>query len=259
MSYQATVFNVMIASPGDVAAERKLARDIIHEWNTMHSESRATALMPIGWETHSHPSMEERPQGVLNGQILEGADLLVAIFWTRIGTPTGVAVSGSVEEIEEHVKAGKPAMIYFSSAPVRPDSVDEAQYKALKEFREQLKTRGLFETYDSTDGFAEKFRRQLATKINNDLFFHVEGAGAGREALINEVLSEAAQTIPGMSDEAKTLLVEGSLDRNGQILHVKFISGDVIQVNGKKFTGEDARTKATWLGALRELASLGLL
>jgi hypothetical protein len=168
-------------------------------------------------------------------------------------------VSGSVEEIEKHIEAGKPAMIYFSSAPVRLDSVDEAQYNALKEFKGQLKDRGLYDTYDTPGDFADKFRRQLATRINNDLFFHVEGAGADREALVNEIISEAVKKIPGMSDEAKTLLTEASLDRNGQVLSMKLMGGEIIQTNGKSFTGEDARTKAIWNGALRELVSLGLL
>ncbi|MGT2502175.1 hypothetical protein ACVOMS_17615 [Bradyrhizobium guangxiense] len=254
MSYAATIFNVMIASPGDVNEERALARDIINEWNAIHSASRAMALMPIGWETHSHPSMDDRPQGVLNGQILEDADLLVAIFWTRIGSPTGEAVSGSVEEIERHLKAGKPAMIYFSSAPVRPESVIEKQYQALVEFKKQLETRGLYEVYDTPSAFAEKFRRQLATKINNDLLFHVEGAGVGRETLINDVLREAAEKIPALSDEAKTLLVEASKDNNGTLIYSRFLSGESLSTNGKEFL-ENAtpRDRARWEGALRDL------
>jgi len=40
MSYNAHVFNVMIASPGDVASERSIIRDVIYEWNAIHSKSR---------------------------------------------------------------------------------------------------------------------------------------------------------------------------------------------------------------------------
>jgi hypothetical protein len=265
MSYNATLFNVMIASPGDVAVERQLARDIIHEWNAIHSISRGIALMPIGWETHSHPSMEDRAQGVLNNQILREADLLVAIFWTRIGTPTGETVSGSVEEIERHLRVGKPAMIYFSDAPVRMDSVDEAQYKALKEFKQQIKSRGLFEVYDTPSNFADKFRRQLASKINSDQFFRPP-AHAGGEiepnegALMDQVLNEATQKIPAMSEEAKTLLVEASLDRSGQILRLHFIGGIAVQTNGKQFVQDNnPRSRAAWEGALEELANLDLV
>jgi hypothetical protein len=258
MSYQATIFNVMIASPGDVDIERQLAREIINDWNAVNSSTRNMALMPIGWETHAYSSMEDRPQGVLNKQILDDADLLVAIFWTRIGTPTGEAVSGSVEEIERHVKAGKPAMVYFSSAPVRAESVIDAQYKGLLEFKAELKDRGLYVPYESTGDFAKKFRHQLGLRINNDIFFHVEGAGADRNALIDQVLTEASERIPAMSDEARTLLIEASLDRNGQIMNMKFVGQEVIQTNGKNFAGTDARTKAIWTGALKELVSLGL-
>jgi len=121
--------------------------------------------MPIGWETHSVPDAGDRPQAIINGQLLKDADLLVVMFWTRIGSPTGVAQSGTVEEIEEHIRAGRPAMIYFSSAPVRPDSIDNDQYSALKAFKEALRPKGLFEEYEDLSDFKDKFTRQLAQKI----------------------------------------------------------------------------------------------
>lgn len=261
MSYAATIFNVMIASPGDVAVERGLARDIINEWNAIHGESRQMALMPIGWETHSHPSLEESAQGVLNKQILQRADLLVAIFWTRIGTPTGEAVSGSVEEIEKHIKSGKPAMIYFSNAPVRLDSVDEAQFKALREFKDELKSRGLYVDYDTPGNFADLFRRHLPTKINNDESFRISPANPPQELrVIDTVLSIAKSTLPKLSEEAKILLTEASLDRNGIIMHASFIGGVTIQSNGKQFiTDKFPRSRAQWEGALKDLANLNLV
>ncbi len=80
MSYHATVLNVMIASPSDVAAERGLVREIVHEWNAVHSYSRGIVLQPIGWESHSSPSMGDHPQHILNEQVLSKCDLLVAVF-----------------------------------------------------------------------------------------------------------------------------------------------------------------------------------
>ena len=49
MSYRADVYRVMIASPGDVLAERQIAREVIHEWNSVHSVDRRIVLMPVGW------------------------------------------------------------------------------------------------------------------------------------------------------------------------------------------------------------------
>jgi hypothetical protein len=142
-AYTATAVKVMIASPGDVAQARRIVRDVIDEWNAINAEDRKIVLMPVGWETHASPEMGDRPQAIINGQILKDSDLLVAVFWTRLGSPTGTAPSGSVEEIEEHLAAGKPAMIYFSSEPVRPDSVDAGQYSALKAFKESLRPNSL--------------------------------------------------------------------------------------------------------------------
>src|SRR5262245_26034200 len=165
MSYTATVYRVMISSPGDVASERRIARDVVHEWNAVHSEERRTILLPVDWETHASPSMGERAQEIINKQLVRHSDMLVGLFWTRIGTPTGEAKSGTVEEIEEHLRAGKPVMLYFSSAPVRPDSVDDEQYQALRDFREWCRRRGLVEGYESIGEFRDKFQRQLAQTV----------------------------------------------------------------------------------------------
>jgi hypothetical protein len=66
LAYQATVYKVMIASPSDVVQERRVIREVIHEWNSIHAEDRGIVLMPIGWETHSSPSMGERAQEIIN-------------------------------------------------------------------------------------------------------------------------------------------------------------------------------------------------
>jgi hypothetical protein len=103
MPYNANVFKVMIASQGDVAGERTVIREVLAEWNVIHSDTRKVVLLPIGWETHTSPEMGERPQAIINKQILKDCDLLVGVFWTRIGTATGDYASGTVEEIEKHI------------------------------------------------------------------------------------------------------------------------------------------------------------
>lgn len=165
MSYIATVLKVMIASPSDVRAERQAAQTIIFDWNAIHSQSRAQVLLPVASETHTAPALGARAQEIINHQIVSGSDMLVAIFWTRLGTPTSQAATGTVEEIEQHVRAGKPVMLYFSNQPVRPDSIDGDQYKAMLEFKQAAFQRGLVEEYDSLDQFRDKFARQLTQTI----------------------------------------------------------------------------------------------
>ena len=129
MSYDAKVFNVMIASPGDVAAERSVIRDVIYEWNAINSQIRNIVLLPVGWETHTSPEMGATPQEIINRQVLLKCDFLVGVFWTRIGTTTTDYSSGTVEEIERHISAGKPTMLYFSSLPASIELVDLVQVK----------------------------------------------------------------------------------------------------------------------------------
>ncbi len=256
MPYNAVVFKVMIASPGDVAGERAIIREVLSEWNVIHSEPRKVVLLPIGWETHAAPEMGGRPQAIINKRILKDCDLLVGVFWTRIGTATGVYASGTVEEIEEHIKTDKPAMLYFSAAPVVPDSVDAAQYAALKSFKDSCKSRGLYETYADINEFKTKFYRQLQLKLTQDSYFTQVSSPTGDTATSASTVPD----VPRLSREAQTLLKEAVQDHGGTVLCVRVLGGVMIQTNGKAF-GElgNPRTQALWEGAIGELQSLGLI
>jgi hypothetical protein len=256
MSYNAKVFNVMIASPNDVPNERNIIRDVVYEWNIVHSIQRNIVLLPIGWETHSTPEMGEHPQKIIDKQILDKGDLLVGVFWTRIGTSTGEYASGTVEEIEKHIKSEKPTMLYFSNQPVLPDSVDSEQYKKLKDFKESCRTRGLYETYDSYSDFKDKFYRQLQLKINGDAYFRV----AEEKVEAPLILDSSTYMTPNLSREAHLLLKEASLDRQGNILHLRTFGGTSIQTNGKNLiTEQTPRDIAKWEAALDELANAELI
>ena len=162
MPFCANVYQVLIASPSDVADERRLVQEIVFEWNAVHSRSRGIVLLPVMWETHAAPAMGDRPQGIINKQIVEMCDALIGIFWTRIGTHTGVAESGTVEEIEQFVGTKKPVLLYFSSKPVVPDNLDSKQFENLKAFRTKCQSDGLIERYESLSELRSKLTRQLA-------------------------------------------------------------------------------------------------
>lgn len=255
MSYAATTFNVMIASPGDVSSERAIVRDTVYEWNAVHSNSRKIVLLPIGWESHSSPEMGSSAQEIINLQVLAKCDLLVGVFWTRIGTPTERHLSGTVEEIEKHIEAGKPAMLYFSSQPVALDTVDLDQIARLKKFKESCQHRGLYESYDSHADFKSKFYRHLQLKLNDHPLFLVDN-GSQKE---NELL-ESKSSIPALGAEARTLLKEASRDPHGVIIHARYIGGAIVQANGKNLISSDERREiARWEHALEELTAHGLV
>jgi hypothetical protein len=255
VSYIAETYNVMIASPGDVASERAIIRDVVYEWNAVHSSSRKIVLLPIGWETHASPEMGATAQTIINKQILDKCDLLVGVFWTRIGTATDNYASGTVEEIERHIDTGKPTMLYFSSQPVAMDTVDLDQVAKLKRFKDSCSSRGLYDSYDSHADFKIKFYRQLQLKLNEHPLFLSDLGELG-----GSPIEESKIRIPAMSAETRIMLKEASLDDHGRILHVRYIGGTDIQTNGKNvIQSGERREVAKWEQALHELVALGLV
>lgn len=251
MTQQATLIRVMIASPGDVSAERQTIRKVIHEWNDIHAQERSTVLLPVGWDTHSSPEMGDRPQAIISKQILGDCDLLVAVFWTRLGSPTGASASGTVEEIEEHLAAGKPAMLYFSSQPVQLASVDHANYTALMEFKAECFKRGLVEQYDSQAGFRDLFNRQLAQTIIRKFGGRSKGDERGPP-----IRPEALK----LSSDAEMLLQVAATSSDGVILLLTTLSGTMLETADTSFVLEgDTRSEAQWRSALRELHSESLV
>lgn len=255
MSYNATVYKVFIASPGDVLAERSIIRDVLGEWNVVNADSKKQVLLPVGWETHSTPEMGDRPQAIINKQILSDCDLLVGVFWTRIGTATGDYESGTVEEIERHIEAGKPTMLYFSTAPVMLDSADPEQYGRLKAFRANCQLRGLRESYTDVQDFRSKFYRQLQLKINNDPYFKISEA-----ATATEIRASLVSPAPVLTKEAVFLLKEVATDPHARLVFISQMSGPVLQVNGRNLIEEgNQRSAAIWKSALDELEREGML
>jgi len=254
----------MIASPGDVTEYRAAVRDALHEWNYIHSQSTEVILMPVGWETHSSPELGSTAQELINDRVLEDCDLLIGIFWTRLGTPTGRASSGSVEEIHRHVEAGKPAMVYFSEAPVAPQSVDLSQFSALQDFRQWCQNQGLVEPFMNGADFQAKFRRQLQITLQKNPYLQSAFSPAERTETTNQVaqppVAPATTVASTLSPEAKDLLLAATSGKDGMILAIDVLAGRMIQAGGKQF-GEmdDRRVMARWDYGLEQLLILGLV
>lgn len=165
MSFEAKVFKILIASPGDVEEERIAIPEIISEWNNANSETNKIVLLPVKWETHSAPLLGDRAQGIINNQLVTSCDMAIGVFWTRLGSPTGVSESGTAEEIEWFIENSKPVMIYFSSRNINPSKLDLEQYKALKDFETKLRKVGLTGSYSNLSDFREQLLRQLTINV----------------------------------------------------------------------------------------------
>jgi len=255
MSFTAKVFKVFIASPSDVAKERSIVRTVLNRWNEINAEKYNMMLYPVGWETHTSPEFGDHPQKIINKQILKDCDLLIGVFWTRFGTPTEDYGSGTEEEIEEHIKTGKPTMLYFSSQPVVPGSYDNEQFKKVQEFKEKCKSRGIFEQYSSIEEFQKKLSEHIQIKINTDQIFEVENPEE-----IKRFETPAQEIAAGLSEESKLLLSEAAKDPRGDIMNINTFDGRSIQTNGKNFIIENTpRSRALWESVMNELEEYSLI
>lgn len=152
---------IFIASPSDVTPEREIAKTVIANWNKANSAATGVNLMSQIWEENVIPQMGN-PQGIINNRILKDADILVGIFWSRIGTPTMEYVSGSVEEIEKHTSKGKDAMLYFCTKPIPLRDIDTIQIDKLREYKKDLQSRGITCDFENTDNFKDIFTNNLS-------------------------------------------------------------------------------------------------
>lgn len=244
----------MIASPSDVEAERNIIREVLHEWNDVHSKPRKIAFMPVAWETHAAPGLEGRPQASINKHLLQDCDLLVGVFWTRIGTPTGTEQSGTVEEIKMHHAAGKPAMLYFSSAPLSPNKVDPKQNAKVTAFKAWSKKKGLIEEYGSVEEFRDKLKNQLQLTLQRSEY--LRSILDESDPMVHD-FDSMAFSAPPLSADAQDLLLTASGDGNGQILALTTLGGYRLQAGGRSFGSGHGRERARWKGALEELEELG--
>jgi hypothetical protein len=114
MKIRDKIVRVTLCAPSDVSREVELLANEIHDWNSVNWESRHCGIKVRHWLTDAVPDMTERGQGVINRQLIDDTDLIVAVFWSRMGTPTGMADSGTAEEVLRAIAQNKRAFLYFS-------------------------------------------------------------------------------------------------------------------------------------------------
>ena len=164
---------VFVASPSDVAIERQAIRRVVDELNltieAIAPEKRLFIEL-VRWETHVAPGLG-RPQGVVNDAVSE-YDVFVGILWRRMGTPTGVADSGTQEEFmiaksRWEKNRTLPVLLYFCQVPFPPPrTLDEVeQLSRVVSFKGSLATSGLIAEYDSHEAFADMVRPHLLLAI----------------------------------------------------------------------------------------------
>lgn len=162
------VLTIFLASPSDVADERMRFADVIAEWNRGWSRELGLRLELLRWEDNAYPSLGVDAQDVINRQIPSDYDLFVGIMWSRFGTVTGRAGSGTQEEFDRalaryrQVPGSLDILFYFKDAPVAPSKLDPLQLGKVQEFKAALQAAGLL-SWDFSD--VEQFEKLVGLHL----------------------------------------------------------------------------------------------
>jgi hypothetical protein len=162
-------WRVVLASPSDVNAERKRVPGVLDEINRQIGQILGVRLELHQWETDAYPAFHvDGPQSLIDRVLhIEDADILIGIFWRRLGTPVKDAPSGTVHEFQKAYRAWKKnkrpnIMMYFRKKSFEPTSKDEAeQWGKVIEFRNTFPKEGLWWQYSNPSVFETLLRQQL--------------------------------------------------------------------------------------------------
>lgn len=238
--FEAKVYKVLVASPGDVSEERDAVSDVIAKWNHLNAEVNQVVLLPVRWETHSAPLMGDRAQGVINDQVVRSCDMAIGVFWTRLGSPTGASESGTTEEIDWFIENSKPVMLYFSSRSIEPAKLDIDQYSALKEFEKRMQKIGLTGSYSSISDLREQLLNQISINVRALV------SGETTRAQDPKAVKEKAAAIRKMAKSGKVYMED--YEKDGEVKSF-VVKGDTkpLKDDIKSLGGKWNRSLGGWI------------
>ena len=144
---------MVVVSPSDVEPEVSSLQDVIDEVNRyLRWAGRDVFVEFVRWKTDVYPGFHpEGPQALIDENLkIEQADLLLAVFWKRLGAAGPDGTSGAEHEIRVAQRSfaanGKPQiMVLFCQDPYTPQSPDETeQWGKVLELKAELSGKGVY-------------------------------------------------------------------------------------------------------------------
>lgn len=166
------IIRCFIASPGDTAEERNVCERVFNDINTGIGTAYGFILQSLRWENDVHPGLGNGGQDVINSQIRDKYDLFIGIMYTKFGTQTDHAESGTEEEFNiAYERALKQKnleiMFYFNDAALNPSKLNLEQYQKVTNFRTNVvQQKCMYSMYNGIQDFEQKLRNHLNLYFN---------------------------------------------------------------------------------------------
>ena len=166
------ILKCFIASPSDTSMERDVCEGVFDELNRSLGVPYNVELQSVRWEKDVRPGIGEDGQAVINEQVGDQYDLFIGIMYTKFGSQTNRADSGTEEEFNIALERSKreqglEIMFYFNDRAIQPSQLDIEQYNKVKAFRDNVVgTNCLYSMYDGEEDFKGKLKQHLTTFLN---------------------------------------------------------------------------------------------
>ena len=238
--FNADVYKIMFGTPSDIVEEINIFNETIQKWNYLNAEKESIILLPLHWSTSAYPSKEASPQKIINDQVVAKSDMFICVFGTRLGTATDSFESGTIEEIEEHHKAGKPVMIFFRNSNSDTRKIDIEQFSKLKKFKKCIQGKALYWDYSDENEFKVILYEKLSLHANDH--FRKEKAIANN--LADSVLSRQSL----LSDFDIERLKQWAKTDDSQFYSIFFEGGGCIYGLGaiNQYEIKNGKEKVEW-------------
>ncbi|MCH5279183.1 MAG: response regulator [Christensenellaceae bacterium] len=161
MTKSINVYDLLISCPSDVSKFVNLLEKQVNHFNNYFGRANGVIVRCRYWTKDTYSEFGNSPQDLINRQIVDSSDMVVAVFWSRFGTATENYGSGTEEEIERMLSLKKQVFLYFLDKPIPPSKLDHAQYDKIIKFKEKHSNNGVFFTISNEKTLATKFRENM--------------------------------------------------------------------------------------------------
>lgn len=199
---------IFLSSPGDVAEERRRAREILEGFAQRPFLEGKVQVEVVGWDAPQAPAlMDARLPPQANVDRSKGTpadcDATVVVLWSRMGTPPGSLkpdgtpyLSGTEYEFDLAVRAGKPVYLYHRTE--RPQS-DLASPDAEERLMQYRRVQAFLASFKAEDGTPRFSYRSYATPHEFADLLRANGEQFLRDLLAAEADTRAASAVQAES------------------------------------------------------------
>jgi hypothetical protein len=233
------LLRVVVASPGDVKAERDAVEEIIAEVNRDTARKAELYLELARWETDTRAGFHAGgPQGLIDPILnIDACELVIGIFWSRLGTPTPDGKTGTEHEFETAYKSWKinqrpEIMAYFCDRPAEPKSAeDRKQLKMIQNFKANFPKEGFAWNYTNLD----QFKTFVASHVR-------QYVGEQIESIWNTDASSVRKMLEERKKEPATIAILGRVNEENRhdkpIFHTEECQQNLFEI-GKQLAIAD--------------------